>query len=173
MRLLLLVSIIGLTACSSWPSWPKSKDKPPVTQTEPETPRERLTNDLETYLSWVAVAATLGAILTFALSFKIPGLGHAAYICGLVAASCAMAVYALEWIWLIIGVTFWGLIVWGAYHIWTRGKEIKKHMGISEDFAINFDDREGGQKLKEETKAMHLKHRHKGVKDDGSMWGVE
>lgn len=172
MKKLLLMSCLMFTSCGVFKCF-EAPTLPDVTTTTAETPRERLTNDLESYLIWATIAATMAAILCFALSFKMPGLSHVSYICGIVAGSCGMAIYALEWIWLIIGVSFWSLIAWGAYHLYKKSKEIKKAEGINEELAIHFDDREGQNKLNEEAKAMHLKHRHKGAKDDGTKWGVE
>lgn len=172
MKKLILLSTL-LIGCSSWPSFPGVKDKPVITKAVPETPRERLTNDLEVYLSWAAVAATLATILTFALGWKIPGLHHVSFICGIVAASCAMAIYALGYIWLIIGVSFWSLIAWGAYHIYKKSKEIKKHMGIVEELATNFENPNGEELLSSEADYHYKRHRSKGIKKDGSLWGVD
>ena len=165
MKKLLLISTLILSSCGALNCFdgPEIPEKP-NTSSVAETPRERLTNDLEAYLIWATIAATLGAILSLALSFKIPGLSHVAYICGLVAGGCAMAVYALEWIWLIIGVCFWGLIAWGAYHIYKRGKEINEKDGIVEELAANFEDPDGEHKLSHKARNIQLIHRRKGVK---------
>jgi len=150
MRHIILISVILISGCSSWPKFPGTKEKPPVVKVEPVTPRERLTNDLEAYLIWAAIAATMAAILSFALSFKVPGLSHVSYICGIVAASCGMAIYALEWIWLIIGVSFWSLIAWGGYHLYKKSKEITRVTALKDEAFTEFENPHGHHELSPE-----------------------
>ena len=166
MKHIILVSVILLSGCSALKCF-QAPELPPVTQRQAETPRERLANDLEAYLIWATIAATMAAILSFALSFKVPGLSHVSYICGIVAASCGMAIYALEWIWLIIGVSFWSLIAWGGYHLYKKSKEIKENAGVIEELATHFEDEQGEDKLSHKARNIQLIHRRKGVKKGG------